>query len=279
MIILLDVDGTLVDYTGFMPDSAAAAVRTAISAGHQVYLCTGRSRAEIQPALWQLGISGLIGGNGSYIESEQVVVHHQVMAPADVDHAVAWMQERDIPFYVECNAGLFASPGLVEASAALLEGGATPANLDLVTAALHPLPLGSDPDAPWRHDANKISFVLADHHDLTALAAQVSPAVTIDTWSLTGRGPEFGEFGQTGVHKGWAVRRLAEHLGVSREDLVGFGDAKSDLELLLACGTGVAMGQAPHELKDVATMITDPIDRDGLRHAFVRLGLDRPGPR
>ena len=274
MIVLLDVDGTLVDYTATLPDSAAAAVRAAVAAGHRVYLCTGRSRAEIPPELWGLGVSGLIGGNGAYVESEGAVVHHQVMARSDVEDAVTWLRTRDVPFYLECNSGLFASPRLVESAAALLQGGATPANQAVVRDALRPLPLDA-PGAGWREDTNKISFVLRDDLDLTALAAEVGPAVSIDTWSLTGRGPEFGEFGQVGVHKGRAVELLADHLGVGRADLVGFGDACSDLELLRACGTGVAMGQAPDELKRIATLVTDPVDADGLQHAFTRLGLDR----
>ena len=46
-IIFLDVDGTLVDCQNRLRESAALAVRKARANGHRVYLCTGRSRAEI----------------------------------------------------------------------------------------------------------------------------------------------------------------------------------------------------------------------------------------
>ena len=46
-IIFLDVDGTLVDYEGRLPSSAARAVRDARANGHRVYLCTGRSRRRL----------------------------------------------------------------------------------------------------------------------------------------------------------------------------------------------------------------------------------------
>ena len=45
-ILFIDVDGTLADYRGRIPASAAEAVRRAREAGHRVYICTGRSRAE-----------------------------------------------------------------------------------------------------------------------------------------------------------------------------------------------------------------------------------------
>lgn len=275
MIVLLDVDGTLVDYTTDLPASAERAVRDAVASGHRLYLCTGRARAEVYPELWDLGLSGMIGGNGSYVESDGAVIHHQVMAADDVDHAIAWLRERDRAFYVECNSGLFGTADLIERAAALRPEGATAATIAHTASALpHLIVTDFAGDGPWRHDANKISFVLSEDADLAPLAAAVSPRVAIDTWSLTGTRPEFGEFGQVGVDKGRAVRLLAEHLGVGTADLIGFGDARSDIALLTACGTGVAMGQAPDELKAVATLVTGPVDADGLALAFAHLGLN-----
>lgn len=277
MIILLDVDGTLVDYHAELPLSAAHAVRRARANGHRLYLCTGRAKAEIYPHLWKLGFDGLIGGNGSYIESDGVVVHHQVLDPGVVTRAVDWLLDRRLGFYVECNSGLYGSDDLPVAVAGLFEGGPTPRN---VQRALDGFPdmifgsiVGAPADASWRSDVNKISFVLREDVDLSALADQFASSSRIDTWSLTGRGPEFGEFGQFDVHKGAAVEMLAAHLGAPLTNIAGFGDARSDLELLTKCGIGVAMGQAPDELKAVATLITDPVDQDGLANAFARLGL------
>ncbi len=275
MIILLDVDGTLVDYQTNLPDSAAAAVRASIDAGHRVYLCTGRSKAEIYPHLWDLGVHGLIGGNGSYVESDGEVVHHQVLSPDAVARSVGWLLDRGAAFYVECNSGLFGTEDLPEAIAALLPGGASEANIAWVRGAFPHMVYGNldDADAPWSGDVNKISFVLRPDLDLAELADTLSGAAAVDTWLLSADGPAFGEVGQVGVHKGIAVGRLADHLGATRDDLAGFGDARSDLELLRACGTAVAMGQAPDEVKAIATHVTEPVDADGMARAFEHLGL------
>lgn len=275
MILLLDVDGTLVDYQTNLPASAADAVRGAITNGHRVYLCTGRSKAEIYPYLWDLGVHGLIGGNGAYVESDGEVVHHQVLDPDAVARSVDWLLSRGVAFYVECNSGLFGTEDLPEAIAALLPGGASEENVAWVRGAFPHMVHGnlSDPDAAWRGDVNKISFVLRPDLDLAALAGDLGDGVQVDTWLLSADGPAFGEIGQVGVHKGVAVRILAEHLGVGKTELIGFGDARSDLELLRACGTGVAMGQAPDEVKAAATHVTDPVDADGLAAAFRRFEL------
>lgn len=69
-ILLIDVDGTLVTYESTISASAARALRRARAAGHRLYACTGRSRAEMPPALWNLGLHGMIGGNGGYAEDD-----------------------------------------------------------------------------------------------------------------------------------------------------------------------------------------------------------------
>ena len=48
-ILFLDVDGTLVHAARdeYIPESAIQAIRTARRMGHLVFLCTGRSKAEI----------------------------------------------------------------------------------------------------------------------------------------------------------------------------------------------------------------------------------------
>lgn len=67
-INLLDVVGTLVNYENRLLSSAVTAIRQARNHGHRVYICTGRSKAEIYPDLWEIGLEGMIGGNGSYAE-------------------------------------------------------------------------------------------------------------------------------------------------------------------------------------------------------------------
>ena len=64
-IIFIDVDGTLVDYDGNIPGSAVKAIRAARANGHRVYISTGRSKAEVYQDIWDIGLDGMIGGNGS----------------------------------------------------------------------------------------------------------------------------------------------------------------------------------------------------------------------
>ncbi|MBQ4252973.1 MAG: HAD hydrolase family protein, partial [Erysipelotrichaceae bacterium] len=62
--LFIDVDGTLVGYSNGIPASAVKAIRAARINGHRVYICTGRSEAEVYPDIWAIGLDGMIGGNG-----------------------------------------------------------------------------------------------------------------------------------------------------------------------------------------------------------------------
>lgn len=65
-IIFIDVDGTLVDYDNVLPLSAVKAIRKARANGHKVYISTGRSRAEVYREIWDIGLDGMIGGDGRF---------------------------------------------------------------------------------------------------------------------------------------------------------------------------------------------------------------------
>ena len=50
-IVFIDVDGTLIDEDERMARSSVQAVRLARANGHLVFVCTGRGRREIYPAI------------------------------------------------------------------------------------------------------------------------------------------------------------------------------------------------------------------------------------
>lgn len=113
-IIFLDVDGTLVDYENRLPESAVTAIRGARKNGHRVYICTGRSKAEVYQELWDIGLDGMIGGNGSYVEDHGTVVMHQLITEEQCKKIVDWLHSRKLEFYLESNNGLFASENFAQ---------------------------------------------------------------------------------------------------------------------------------------------------------------------
>ena len=75
-VVFLDVDGTMVNEKGEIPESAQYAVRTAQANGHRMVVCSGRSRFQIYDALLELGFSGIVGGAGAFVEDEGKEFYH-----------------------------------------------------------------------------------------------------------------------------------------------------------------------------------------------------------
>jgi len=71
-----------------------------------------------------------------------------------------------------------------------------------------------------------------------------------------------------GVSKGKALQALASHLGVSLTEVIAIGDGTNDISLLTTAGLAIAMGNAPDELKAVANYITLDVDHSGLAAAL-----------
>ena len=271
-IIFLDVDGTLVDYENHLPDSAAEAVRAARAKGHRVYICTGRSKAEVYPWLWDIGLDGMIGGNGCYVEDHGHVVFHRTVSPEECRQVVDWLHGRGLEFYLECNSGLFASERFEEAARdsvqryAKRKGAEGPVT---VRSVFPDMVFGGE---LYRDDLNKVSFLLSGYQDyLDAKAA--FPNLRAGTWGGKGEEALFGDLGVKDIDKSTAVEALLEYLQGDLADTIAFGDAKVDIPMLECCAYGVAMGSGGKEIRAVADLVTDGVDEDGLLHAFQKLGL------
>ena len=69
------------------------------------------------------------------------------------------------------------------------------------------------------------------------------------------------------------IKVIAEHFDLSLEDVIAFGDGMNDLEMVQGVKMGIAMGNAHPKLKEVAAMITDSVNENGIYNALIRLGL------
>jgi hydroxymethylpyrimidine pyrophosphatase-like HAD family hydrolase len=60
-----------------------------------------------------------------------------------------------------------------------------------------------------------------------------------------------------GVNKATALATVVAELGVAPEDVLAFGDGRNDIEMLGWAGRGVAIGDAPVEVREAADVVTD----------------------
>lgn len=72
------------------------------------------------------------------------------------------------------------------------------------------------------------------------------------------------EFMPYGVDKAMGIGMLSEKLGIDRENIICCGDGFNDIPMIEYAGLGVAMGNASYEVKKHADFIAPSCDEDGL---------------
>ena len=64
------------------------------------------------------------------------------------------------------------------------------------------------------------------------------------------------------------IREFLKAKGIAREETMAFGDGENDMDMLQFAGVGVAMGNAPENVKEIADYVTDSVDEDGIWKAL-----------
>lgn len=106
---------------------------------------------------------------------------------------------------------------------------------------------------------------------LQRAAAPLFPEV-----ELLSSGATYLEVLPRGVSKRTAMETLQAHYGLGRESSVACGDHFVDLEMLRCAGLGVAMGNAPEEVRAAADRVTASNDEEGVYIALKNLRFSPP---
>ncbi len=272
-LIFLDVDGTLCDNSGKIPFSARAAVEKARKNGHKVFLCTGRSKPEITEEIRSIGLDGVIGAAGGYIEIDNQIVLHKRMDEADVQEIVDFFHQHEIAYYLECNSGLYASSNCQDKIMAVATNGVNHHSAEYQKIVrevnwflqlLKPIETKKTLD-----DINKISFLnntipLQKVVDTFGGKHQIYPS-TVPQF-----GKDSGEISIVGITKKTAIEHILQHLNFPVSHTMAYGDSFNDIEMFDAVGYRVAMGNAVAELKAKADEITGRPEEDGIQNSFLK---------
>ncbi len=243
-----DLDGTLAANNQPPSPLTVQAIRTARQQGHLVFLCTGRAPCHVYPSITEIGFDGIISGAGSYVVAGRQILYKQVLPPP--------LLKRIMQFYLD------------NGYACVLEGVQS-------LYAIHP-------DRPWLENWPVITHAdaftpgmgnYAGQEVLKFTAYRVSAQQNRELFSpdldVIDHGP-YLEIVPAGCCKSDGMRRVLEWAGLTRTDSVAFGDSRNDLDMLSYAGTGVAMGNAPDDVKQVADLVAPSFSQDGVAHEMQR---------
>lgn len=288
-MLVIDIDGTLLNPEGKITPLTRTAVQAARQAGILVTLATARRYSNTAPVAIELGLDiPLILYDGALIvEHPPGGILHTNPLPASVgQQAVDLLASSGIQPVVHPAARVDQSA--VDAMNRPIQGLAEeiwtgPADLDNLWVEAYftafPEQMRRMPYARLceGHPDPLRVVAFADEETIMSVLPSVS---TLDcSWNTTKRG-NFGSaeiaLMHSGCSKASGVKALAEHFGIPLEQVMALGDNNNDIEMLRAVGWGVAMGHAHDEVKAAARAITASNWEDGVALAIERYALGCP---
>ncbi|MCH8281950.1 MAG: HAD family phosphatase [Chloroflexi bacterium] len=241
--LVVDLDGTLIDRSERISARVARAV-TQVSSRLPVTIATGREPADTLKYARQLGLtSPQVSDGGATILDPATgrILWHDPLDPQDAQEIVTRLDAMGAAFIATHPQGSLTQMSQVP-------------HWNLIRVS------GLDME---EEVADRVVAAYAGR-DLQAIKVYLPYN---GLWAV--------DFTRQGVDKATAITRLAGMLGVETGDMAAAGDSYNDIPMLRVCGVGIAMGDAPQELKDMADYIAPPASEDGLAVALEEFLLPR----
>ena len=252
-VAALDVDGTLVDETNALSPAVRDAVLALAEAGVAIVVATGRASPGTMEVVDRIGLQDgtAVTSNGAIVVSyHPVEVLHSVTF--DASEAVRRVLERIPDALVaveEIGVGYRVNQPFPEGE---VSGQITVEHVDALVA-----------------DPVTRVVIRAPGHDAQEFAEVVEGLGLTETNYYIGY-TSWLDLAPQGVSKASGLEMVCTTLDVARADVLAIGDGFNDVEMLEWAGRGVAMGQAPEQVKAVADAVTGTVADDGLAAELAR---------
>lgn len=277
-LLALDVDGTILNHRHQIAPETRAAVRRAMERGMFVTLATGRAFPSARMIARELGLrTPLVTHDGAYVADPitMKVLYEERIPTGIVRQAVALLQPLGLHIsllhehYAVCNQRIrsfqweFLKPAYWPMLGNILqENRAYPSRYarDLL-AYLHDHPLS--PPKLWA----------TGRPEAIAEARRLMQERLGAILRCPPSGPNGMEIMLVQTSKAAGLRRLAAALGIDFSQVIAVGDSHNDVEMITQAGLGVAMGNAPEDVRSLAAYVTRTNAEHGVAHVVERFIL------
>lgn len=267
--IFLDIDGTLYSpKLGKIPESALKAIAIARQNGHKIFLCTGRSLAEVAKYLNE-DVDGFILAAGAMVYCEGKRIYDHPIDTGSITRLKRQIDAFGLGYSLEGSAGAYFSRKGYESILWYFGGGETDRKKLIEKAdanCSYPETFGNEENdqiykvcafgTVWNPVYEKLRNKLEKPFVLTKVMELSDPPFCI------------GEITNGKITKADGIHQILDHYQADSFEAVGIGDSGNDIPMLQACGLGIAMGNATEETKEAADYVTSDILNDGIWNAF-----------
>ena len=258
-LVAIDLDGTLFNSKHVPSQITKESLYETIDAGIQVVFASGRNRVFMKALMEELGIDipNISSGGGSVVESKNgdVIYSREVMLDGRASEIISWAENHQTGLvceYLDGSLMWHASNQFIDA----LEPG--------IREYMEQSVRSTDPELDFTRPFLKMSMNQMGEKIYSAEEMKTSfPGLNFvysgyNCVDLTGNG----------VDKGSALIFLANHLGISLDEIAAIGDQTNDIAMLKIAGLPIAMGNAADVVKEYAEWIAPTNDEDGVAWAL-----------
>lgn len=272
--IFLDIDGTLYSTKiGKIPSSAKKAIELARKNGHKIFLCTGRSLAEVQKYL-NYEVDGFILGAGGMVYADGKRIYDHPIEKANVTRIKKTILSCGLGYCMEGSAGAYCSPVGYEYLLRYFSGGETDREKQIALC----MENGTYPEEFGSEENDHIYKICAYGPEWMPKYEELrkkleKPFILTKALELKEEKLCIGEVTNADVNKGVGIQKVLEHYDAENFNAIGIGDSANDIPMFKAVGISVAMGNGQDEIKAMADFVTKDILDDGIQYAFEHFEL------
>ena len=256
-ICFFDVDGTLTiecdDQKILVPEGTLKALRKAHDAGALLFANTGRPYGTVHPLIKALPLDGFVCGCGTWIMRDgKELFRHEIDRNERIE-IMHKIKELNLSCVYEAKEGFAVVDPLNHG----------PMNRIVQT---------------YLQDGFKLLEVsdnlVFEKFCLFKNADDQWPDLSfLKNYDKMFKGSTFVEVVPLSCSKGNAITSLLKELNISYENSYSFGDSVNDVEMLKVTKQSIVMGNAPEEVKKLATYVTKTAAENGLYEAMEQLNL------
>ena len=272
-VLFFDIDGTLVNFSGKMPESTLRALHQARAKGHKCFICTGRSYNQIYSGLLEFGFDGIVAATGSYVEYEGKELVRENFGEQRVKEIIALLGDNGTCMLFQNKDKSIVADRWTEGFERAFSDNIKKSD-DSENDTFRNLITDNNIEDYCKKYSDTESVIYCEcPYTLEELKEKLPQGLKVTPSSFKKPDPYSGEITLAHTNKATGIQAVMDALGVKREDLIGFGDGANDIDMLEFVGTGVAMGNAQQVAKDAADIIAEHIDDDGLYKIMQTLEL------
>ena len=252
-IIFFDIDGTLIDVNKkAISDKTVEALLRLKDNGIKICIATGRAPGSV-PKFDGVDFDAFLTFNGSYCFNSSDVILSTPIPKVDVEKMIE-------------NATKINRPVSIASKDRVVANGTDKDLSDYFGFAKQEVPVSDDFNEVLKGEIYQMMMGgRKDEYD--DILKNVENARITAWWDRA------VDIIPVNGGKGKGIEAILEYYGIDRSESMAFGDGGNDIEMLQTVGTGVAMGNALDNVKEVADEICGTSAEDGIYHYCLENGL------